>query len=56
VRLARNYDFSPDLKEGLLLRYEWTGTPVMGMVEFLWALSDGVSASGRGGASLSRAR
>ena len=41
-----NYDLSPDLNEGLLLRTEWTGMPVMGMVEFLWGLSDGVSAAG----------
>jgi predicted choloylglycine hydrolase len=46
VRLVRNYDLSPDLNEGLLLRSEWTGTPVMGMVEFLWGLSDGVNAAG----------
>lgn len=46
VRLVRNYDLSPDLNEGLLLRSEWTGRPVMGMVEFLWGLSDGVNASG----------
>jgi predicted choloylglycine hydrolase len=46
VRLVRNYDLSPDLNEGLLLRSEWTGQPVMGMVEFLWGLSDGVNAAG----------
>lgn len=46
VRLVRNYDLSPDLNEGLLLRTEWTGEPVMGMVEFLWGLSDGVNARG----------
>ncbi|HSA80941.1 MAG TPA: C45 family peptidase [Geminicoccaceae bacterium] len=46
VRLVRNYDLSPDLNEGLLLRTEWTGMPVMGMVEFLWGLSDGVNAAG----------
>lgn len=46
VRLVRNYDLSPDLNEGLLLRSEWTGMPVMGMVEFLWGLSDGINAAG----------
>ncbi len=46
VRLVRNYDLSPDLNEGLLLRSEWTRTPVMGMVEFLWGLSDGVNGAG----------
>ncbi len=42
----RNYDLSPDLNEGLLLRSEWSGSSVMGMVEFLWGLSDGVNARG----------
>lgn len=46
VRLVRNYDLSPDLNEGLLLRSEWTGRTVMGMVEFLWGLSDGINADG----------
>ena len=46
VRLVRNYDLTPDLNEGLLLRSEWTGSPVMGMVEFLWGVSDGVNARG----------
>lgn len=46
TRLVRNYDLSPDLNEGLLMRTEWAGTPVMGMVEFLWGLSDGVNQHG----------
>lgn len=46
VRLVRNYDLSPELNEGLLLRTEWTGRPVMGMVEFLWGLSDGINDAG----------
>ncbi len=46
VRLVRNYDLSPELNEGLLLRSKWTGTSVMGMVEFLWGLSDGVNEDG----------
>ncbi|MDU9006778.1 C45 family peptidase [Sedimentitalea todarodis] len=46
VRLVRNYDLSPDLNEGLLLRTEWTGRAVMGMVEFLWGLSDGINDAG----------
>ena len=46
TRLVRNYDLSPDLNEGLLLRSAWTGRPVMGMVEFLWGLSDGINADG----------
>lgn len=46
VRLVRNYDLSPDLNEGLLLRTEWTGRAVMGMVELLWGLSDGINGAG----------
>lgn len=46
VRLVRNYDLAPELNEGLLLRSEWTGRPVMGMVEFLWGLSDGINEAG----------
>ncbi|MFD2740091.1 C45 family autoproteolytic acyltransferase/hydrolase [Sulfitobacter aestuarii] len=46
VRLLRNYDLSPDLNEGLLLHSAWCGRKVMGMVEFLWGLSDGINAAG----------
>lgn len=46
VRLVRNYDLSPDLNEGLLLHSAWTGRRVMGMVEFLWGLSDGINDAG----------
>jgi predicted choloylglycine hydrolase len=46
VRLLRNYDLSPELNEGLLLRSGWAGRPVMGMVEFLWGLSDGINDAG----------
>ena len=46
TRLVRNYDLSPDLNEGLLLRTEWTGAPVMGMIEFLWGVSDGINQKG----------
>jgi predicted choloylglycine hydrolase len=45
VRLVRNYDLSPDLNEGLLLRSAWR-RPVMGMVEFLFGLSDGINDAG----------
>lgn len=46
IRLVRNYDLSPDLNEGLLLRSEWCDRPVMGMIEFLWGVSDGINAAG----------
>jgi len=45
VRLVRNYDLSPELNEGLLLKSHWR-KPVMGMVEFLWGLSDGINGDG----------
>lgn len=45
VRLVRNYDLSPELNEGLLLKSHWQ-KPVMGMVEFLWGLSDGINGDG----------
>lgn len=46
VRLVRNYDLSPELNEGLLLHTRWRGRVVMGMVEFLWGLSDGINDAG----------
>lgn len=46
VRLVRNYDLSPDLNEGLLLRTAWSGRAVMGMIEFLWGVSDGINDAG----------
>lgn len=46
IRLVRNHALSPELNEGLLLHTAWTGTRVMGMVEFLWGLSDGVNDAG----------
>ncbi|MCF7699467.1 C45 family autoproteolytic acyltransferase/hydolase [Loktanella sp. M215] len=46
VRLVRNYDLSPNLNEGLMLHTAWTGRRVMGMVEFLWGLSDGINDAG----------
>ena len=45
VRLVRNYDLSPELNEGLLLKSHWR-KPLIGMVEFLWGLSDGINADG----------
>jgi predicted choloylglycine hydrolase len=46
IRLVRNYDLAPHLNEGLLLRSSWLDFPVMGMIEFLWGLSDGINAFG----------
>ncbi len=44
--LVRNYDLSPDLNEGLILRTAWTGRDVIAAVEFLWCVSDGINAAG----------
>lgn len=46
MRLGRNYDLSPPLNEGLLLPTEGTGRAVLGIVEFLWGLSDGINDAG----------
>lgn len=46
THLVRNYDLSPELNEGLLLHSAWNGTKVMGMIEFLWGLSDGINDKG----------
>lgn len=44
--LLRNYDLDPRLTEGILLRSAWMGRPVMGMVDGLSGLSDGMNAAG----------
>ena len=43
--LIRNYEFSPDLFEGVLLRTDWT-RPVLGMSDCLWGLLDGINDAG----------
>lgn len=44
--LVRNYDYHPHLLEGTLLRSEWTGSPVVAMLDCLWGVLDGMNASG----------
>lgn len=44
--LVRNYDLDPALNEGFLFRTAWLGRPVMGMVDGLSGLADGVNAAG----------
>ena len=44
--LVRNYDYSPKLCEGVILRSEWHGRTVMGMSDCLWGLVDGVNEHG----------
>lgn len=43
--LIRNYDYSPKLFDGLLLRTEWL-QPVIGISDCMWGLLDGMNASG----------
>lgn len=44
--LVRNYDYSPDLAEGVIVLTEWNGTRVLGMSDCLWGLVDGVNEHG----------
>jgi len=44
--LIRNYDLDPRLNEATLLKSAWLGRPVMGMVEGLAGLADGINADG----------
>lgn len=44
--LVRNYDLDPRLNEATLLKSAWTGRPVMGMVEGIAGLADGINADG----------
>jgi predicted choloylglycine hydrolase len=43
--LIRNYDYSPRLFDGLLLRTDWL-QPVMGISDCMWGLLDGINGSG----------
>ncbi|PHS19298.1 MAG: hypothetical protein COA78_00100 [Blastopirellula sp.] len=44
--LMRNYDLDPALNEATLLHSQWRGKKVMGMVEGLSGLSDGINENG----------
>jgi predicted choloylglycine hydrolase len=44
--LIRNYDLDPGLNEGFLYRSEWLGRPVVGMVDGLSGLADGMNGAG----------
>jgi len=44
--LVRNYDLDPALNEGCLLDSAWLGRRVMGMVEGMAGLADGMNAAG----------
>lgn len=43
--LVRNYDYNPDLFEGVMLRTNWL-QPVLGMSDCNWGILDGINASG----------
>ncbi len=43
--LVRNYDYSPDLYEGILLRTSWH-RPVIAMSDCLWGVLDGINDAG----------
>ncbi len=44
--LARNYDYSPALCEGLILLSRWNGRAVLAMVDCLWGVLDGINEAG----------
>ena len=45
-RLVRNYDLDPRLNEATVLKSSWSGRPVIGMVEGIAGLADGINADG----------
>ena len=44
--LVRNYDWDYRLFEGLVARTAYTGRPVLGMIDCLWGLLDGINGAG----------
>jgi predicted choloylglycine hydrolase len=44
--MVRNYDYSPNAFDALLLRTEWQGRAVMGTSDGLWGLVDGINDAG----------
>jgi predicted choloylglycine hydrolase len=44
--LVRNYDYSPRLFEGTIIRSEWNGRAVIGTSDCLWGLVDGINQDG----------
>ena len=44
--MVRNYDYSPDAFDALVLRTEWQGRAVMGTSDGLWGLVDGINDAG----------
>lgn len=44
--LVRNYDYPPQLCEGLILKTAWNGRQVIGMSDCAWGLLDGINEDG----------
>ncbi len=44
--LVRNYDYSPDAFDGVIMHTNWQGRRVMGTSDGLWGLVDGVNDAG----------
>lgn len=44
--LVRNYDYHPRLWDGVLLSSTWTDRPVIGMLDSLWGVLDGINEAG----------
>ena len=44
--LVRNYDYHPELCEGVILKTVWNGHPVIAMNDCLWGVLDGVNEAG----------
>lgn len=44
--LVRNYDYHPALWDGVLLSSVWAGQRVVGMLDSLWGVLDGINESG----------
>lgn len=45
-KLVRNYDYSPQLIDGVILESAWNGTRVLAMTDCLWGALDGVNEKG----------
>ncbi len=44
--LVRNYDYSPNLCDGIIMESRWNGQWVLGVSDCLWGLVDGMNESG----------
>src|SRR5882724_2636737 len=44
--LVRNYDYSPQLCEGVILKTSWNGRQVISMNDCMWGVLDGINEDG----------